>query len=246
MLISGNIAYKRAICLTEDILRKMETLLLKYFDTVTYFCSLVNNDYVVFYSLKELLTYDNHSNGKIQYLSIVAKTNNESKHKCNLDFFPKPSFLNSNDTTMSGFVDLENQDDIIFIKNKINYILNSSEISTCYTILTKLSVAYVVLGYLIIKAILYMVSFGKEDKSAAIDLTFNNIFYPTLIAFMISFIIYFIFKKIWGYLFPPITYKWGAQIFEANKKSNLRQQILWGIIVSLLVSLVGSFIWSKI
>ena len=70
MTIHGQIRFKDALIVDEKLLRELEKVILKFYESVSYSCNLCNDDKIIFNSLEELLNYENSKIRKIVRLSI--------------------------------------------------------------------------------------------------------------------------------------------------------------------------------
>ena len=72
MVINGKMKYKKAVILTEEKMRDLETLIQKYCDRIYYEAITICDSKISFSSLDELLQYDNFESRSIKTLYISA------------------------------------------------------------------------------------------------------------------------------------------------------------------------------
>lgn len=79
MIIIGKYKYCKAIKLTSENMKKLESILLDFCIRIEYFCSTLRGNNIQFKTLGELLAYDNFGKQRIVTLEISGYGNDYTK-----------------------------------------------------------------------------------------------------------------------------------------------------------------------
>lgn len=240
MKIEGQIKFKHAITVTDKLLAELEKIILEFYDIINFKAVLVNEDEIEFDSLDELLTYNNPNSRNIKNLYINARTEFVEK-TLYISFDPSVSFLHNYKYSISGSFSINDNNEYVLLQNNLYSLLNRYKCSLIYTFLSKVSTMYISIVATIFGLFNY-IKYGSKSSYIALD----ELYYIMIIIIVILLPFMLLIIKVWKSLFPPVFYKLGDQISKYNKINNLRNNILWTIIIGLGVGLVGTLIWDKI
>ena len=73
MTLDGRFEYKRALVLTPERIKELETIFRKYCERVFYEATTVAETDISFVSVDELLNYDNFQNRKLKSLTVTGR-----------------------------------------------------------------------------------------------------------------------------------------------------------------------------
>ncbi|MCL2284651.1 MAG: hypothetical protein FWC26_15155 [Fibromonadales bacterium] len=231
-----NIAFeeKCAIALHEKMISKIIVLLNQYYPNVNTSISatLNNKNSVQFNDLKELLTYDNSGDYRIETLNIDSgcKNNFSIKFKSSMSIFLAYS------STVSVSFCMETKDDCVTFKARLKEIFREIRLPFYYTILSKISSASTFLPAMAL-CWLYLYIQPNVAKNSSISLpTF------TLIILIIISAIAFIsgIGRIWSTLFLPIHFLWGDEVIRLEKIAKIRSNVFWVVIIGIIVGIVAA------
>lgn len=234
MKIRGKIKFKEAIYIDENLLKKLEEVILEFFKKVTYECRLCNDDYIEFNSLNELLCYENNKYRKIDTIKIKFDYNV-------LEFSPTTSILSSYEYNVFGEYEVYDSDKSILFQEKVMNILKCNKKSKWYTFLTKISTFHlwiVIIGFFVANAIFSAIKGGINEGNIFTTNALNLTMAVAIILSIFLALMCNVFAKCRNTLFPPISFMIGEQIQEIRKNEDRFSKIFWGIIVAFIVSFV--------
>ncbi|MFA9375766.1 MAG: hypothetical protein ACERKZ_03320 [Lachnotalea sp.] len=235
MLIKGQIKFKEAITVTPEFLKDISEVICIYYNYVSYKANLKNNDIIMFESLDELIKYDNFNDNKLATLSIYSDI------KLNLEFETTSSTLHKYNYTLHGNYSMNSMDDSILFKKKLDDILKKRAEAKFYTFISKISMVY---GLIIVVALCVLGSLYCSILGISTNGEISIFDY--IISWFLSMVGVVTFSKIFNKFqsvyFPPIVFYWGEEIQNYDKIKQLRKNVFWGVIVTLLVSLLVSLI----
>lgn len=228
MLIKGNIEFRKAIVVDRKLLEEIENIITAYYGRPRYSAILENDDKIMFDSIDEILEYDNYEKRKINILNLLAN------QTFNLTFHADLSFIHNYKHTVVGGYETKNNNDSILIVEKIQESLNKSKQPLYYTLLSKVSMMYLVI---IIGIISLMLNIYNRFQSS---IEYSSAFYinTVIISALIFYIIGTAFSKIIGYFFKPVIFNWGKEVERIGKIKSLRGNIFWVIVVGAIMAYI--------
>ena len=208
--------FSKNIIIDKQGFNELVSILQDYCDYVNYYIVTKNDDKIEFDNKEELLEYDNYKDGRIKNLELLGYKKRE-KNFC-LNMYGKrhtPPYIECD----YSFRDIDQE--TCFVK-RLKIFFNKNVEGYCFHLTLSILIAII----LVISSIYYLcikyVSTSTEIMWAA--------------AFWVIFIYYLIENKLLKYFFPPITFAWGEEIKRYKKRSELKKNIFWCVIVALFVT----------
>jgi len=251
--------YSEGFLLKEESLLKIEDIIKRRMSSLEEFSiSYVvyrSDDYFVTYTdVSDVLSEENSKRNAIKSLRIVFKTN-DTKGRLDLDQEEKSLIrLESEDRDLafllaSDLKDYLKNEVFIFGKNRLGEISQSR-------ILAPFGMA---LG-LLIGLFVFSLEIPHRDVSSAIAShslenkidfllsrereipSLSTLMYP-VITLMIVGLLFPFFLSIFNLMSLRNTFYFGKEIETYDKKKSLREKVIWGVLVSLVVAVAGAYLY---
>jgi len=232
MQIKGNYKYKSAIIITPEKLRELDSFITTYYSNTNYRAETLNGNEVKFDDIDELLNYDNSLKQKIKKLELRCSYNYDAVMRFHIGVSVPFSFAYTVDI---DYV-FDNTKDKAHYVNTVNHILD--KMKAPYAMLSKFKTLQLWILICLLSLSLLFILPRSENK---FEIAGTDVI--TLILFYVgtNFVGYLIDKS-WANLFPPIVYLWGEEINNNIRTEELRKNLFWGVIMSLIVGIVCFFI----
>ena len=244
MVISGNIKKKKAIILSPERIKDINSIVLHHCERIEYTAMTAANTRISFESIEELLDYDNFEPRRISELEITGYKKYSRIITINIAEWSIFSPVNYGTTI------------------RVDYQLPSVEAETLFLHAfdewyNKCIASYWLIGKFSVRGVLFIPSaficflrFVFGGPSADID--YGNIALLcvlaifTVVCFVIAKLINYVDAKLIGNLFPAIAFLWGEETERYKKWENLRSNLLWGVIIALLLGLLTNFLYDTL
>ncbi len=233
MKVSGKISYKSAIIVNDTFFQDIDELLMKYFEKPKYSAQLVNGDEIEFESLSELISYDNFSERAIKAAKIDFGIGNYIRIE------PSISLINAYSSTLEMKFEADSNDTSEEVKRKFKLICNKHKQSLLYTAASKFALMHIsilMIGISFILSLFILISHNTTDNAMSSSTKLAIYTVGVVIGLLTSFILTWIIKQ----LFPAIVFLLGENIDKVEKKSKLKSNVFWGIIVTGILTVVLS------
>lgn len=215
--------YDKTLVLSESDIINLSNILGCYCTELNYRATTYDETSIAFESIQELLSYDNFKKGKIKTLRISGF--NQHHRIFELTFYGQRS--------SAPYVECEysfkNTDDEISFTTKLNSFFEKTTEAYYQYMISTLSVLFALIGVLI-----YIVKINWPPSNFLVLATTFDI----LMAY------YLIDRKLLKFLFPSITFLWGEEIKKHSKRTDLRKQLFWGVIITVIISIFVTKVFS--
>lgn len=231
MMLTTTIERKFAIALEKDTLKKIFSLLTEYYpdSSVFIFTILKNKSTLRFENVDELLNYDNFGDYRIERL-IIEPITFSSDYK--IDFASMPHPILSYRSTVSISYTLDNKNEAIGFRAKIDAIFCEMKLSRNYTILSKISYPIIV----VLPILLWFFYIAKKEPFPL------PIFCLVMIISVCIPACCLIIDKFWSALFPPIHFLLGREVERLKNLEKIRSNIFWCVFVAMVIGIFATHI----
>ena len=251
------IKFKKSVAVTKDFLEKLNKLFDEYYGKgeydLRYICELLNGKSQEYESYQNLIECDNALERSIIRLEITAKS-----HK-NSSFYTRIVVVNNSFNNLQEFLGLytvivEIEGDhrnIIQFEEELSYQIRKIARHRTYTFLSKAGIIFT-LAIACLCSFIYYHYFGLPTTYGIPLFNLEKTYDATtlwgriapyaklgLTGFCAAISIRFPVKKI----FPRAAFLFGSGINNELKKSELRSKIVWNIIIALIISIVGAYLY---
>lgn len=238
MKLEGKFTYKKALILTPERIKELETVLLKYCENVSYEATTVIDTEISFSSMNEMLNYDNFQKRKLKEVIIVGRNGYEKIVNCVFAVSGFPLFKGYNETCLCKYI-VSDVDKETMLRNDIQVFLKKATAS--YWLLGKFRL-FGLLSFVSFYLFLFLLFGGNSNvKLTTIPLFFVSLLIGFCLVKVIQLIDCFL-----GKIFPPIVYLWGEEKENYEKYDKLRHNIFWCVFICMIVSIVCGIIVSYI
>ena len=233
----GTISKSHKFCtlIKMEDLKSLNDFICNEYKYVEYTISIKNGTNYDSLTFDDIINYDNAEFKKIIQISIKAQDEKPITSIVFPDFEISLADLNNYSTSISYYIRKATEKDIEYRTQKIEELIKNfkADYSWLHKNSTKLIIFLFILMCISIPLQIYL-----KDKVETITL---YVFMWTLSAFL-GWVGSKLFDKVISFFFPQTVFCIGKQIDFYERKKKLRQNWLWGIIVTFLVSLLTSFL----
>lgn len=237
MKVNGRLSYKLPIIVDGDFLNDIDGIIKEYFDAPQYLAQLVNGDEVEFDYVSELILYDNYSERAIKTLRVSFGIGNYIRIE------PTFSYINSYKYTLEMCFKVENNDRSEEIKRKIKTICDKHKQSALYTLASKFSFTHICILFWGVTFAINLHSL-ITDRIDVVALPISNVVAIIIIGIIVVFLLFGVLKIITKKLFPAIVFYLGENKKSIEKKTKIKSNIFWCVIVAGIVSAIVSLFFS--
>lgn len=233
---SLNKSYSSPIVIDEERLQYLSGVITEKFKGVYYRIETVDGASYKLGTLEEVLSYSNPQPRRIIKISIIGNKESDA-----IKIYPDitVSLFDMSKYDKACILSLNNleEQEITFLTQRIDEFVKGVRIPYWWL---HSKVVYWIVGIVLyaIAAVLYYISYGKEQMAHSMN---NTIFWYGL-SFLCFFFSEFVVKRCIEYLFPEGGFAIGEQVKYMNKKSRTRNIILGSILGSILLSIVSGII----
>lgn len=236
MKLSGTYAYYKALIISKERLKELQSILLEFCDHIDFYATTEQSVQLQFNDFEEMLSYDNYAERKISELELIG-------HKglyriINIKLFSTPGLFHHYKKTAECHYTLDCIESETLFKSKLQTLFKKS--TARYWLIGKFSL----LGTITICSLIgafYSYFFNKTYNSNVIQ---TGNYFPLIIAIIIIFGSFVLDRKILYKIFPSITFLLGEEIENSNRIANLRKNIFWGVIVAIAITLLGTYLYN--
>lgn len=231
---TARLKYKNYITLGKEQITSINDLVQKYCECVKFEAETKDGSKIEFESFDELIGYSNFGENKIKHLIVCGCNhyNSSSNNHIHIAFGPAPF---SNECFVSCSYSFESdEDETMFKKNLLSTLQKSDENPKKYITGWWLFFALSIL--LEIKMIVSILVESYQDRV----LGFGIVCVLFLLGGALG--LSALFNWLWKKAFSPVVFAWGEELHHEEKMSKLRSNIIWGIIIAAILSIVLSFI----
>lgn len=226
--------YKEYIVLNKEEITHIKDLVQRYCECIEFESETVDGSKIEFESFEELLSYSNFGEDKIKSLNIHGSNpyNSSLKNKINIDF---GSRYYSDECYVSCSYSFESKDDEIVFQQSFDSILKRCNENQKTYILGRL--LFLILCFLLeFRVIISLLVASYHEKVLGVGI------FCSILLLGLAVGLSALFNLIWKKTFLPIVFAWGAELKHEEKMSHIRSNIIWGIIVASIVSVILSFV----
>lgn len=229
---TAGLEFCEKLVINKEHLNLINNLVLEYCELVEYEAITLDGSHITFDGFEELVNYENYGEDKIKKLYIRGHNNykSQSVNNISVQFPPRLTGIDSK-AVMQSTYSLDTKDDEILFKKKMLDIMAKCRDGND-TFQKGRILSYVLLS------LIDLMSFIAICKNCTVG---TALFWLIILA-GISALANKIFYRIWTSLFPPIVFSWGSEDKEESRRCQLRSNIIWGILMASIVSLVLTFI----
>lgn len=235
MKLEGRFEYKKALILTPERVRELETILLKYCNNVSYVATTLVDTDISFESVDELFGYDNFQTRRIKSLTVTGREGFERIVSCTFDANSLKFFVGYGTTCMCRYtvstIDMETAlrtDILIFLK----------KVTPAFWLIGKFRF-FGLLGFISLYAFPFLLFFGRTDS---IEWPLYKFILPLLFGLGVVEILRLVDHCVLEKLFPPIVFLWGEEKGYYEKCDRMRKNTFWCVIVAIIVGVVVFYI----
>lgn len=245
MVIDNIYKFKNPVEIKSDDLIQLESIITKYYPSVKYTAELKDGSNVIFDNLDELLKFKNERERKILVLKVLAgrfdfSREIEIKFESGISSYKAFSY-----SIKVEYKFHDSEKEIIFL-NEIKSFCNHIKKDPVFSFFSKLWAPTILIA---LGAIFFTIEFiFKAITSNAADTHINETFdIPvSMIIGIITMMILVFLDKFWRYMFPSIVILLGEEVKNDIFRNKLRSVIFIVILLGIVVSLIGSFVFSAI
>jgi hypothetical protein len=229
MQISGVKKYRRALYLTSDRIKELNSTLLNFCERVEFSATTKNGRDIQFADINEMLLYDNFRERHLTEVSIKGYTGYSSAFS--IDIHDAQGMVLHYYSTMQCSYHFENFDiETLFLK-RLNDILKKS--TSSFWVLAKISLyGFLMLGCIVSSAVSYIT--GNVSKVTPLVFVVALLFSGALVV-----LCWLLDRKVYYNIFPAVAFLWGEEITRYEKWKNLRSNLFWVVIIG---GIMGLFI----
>ena len=229
MKTKNNFFMRKSLCVSGKDLKKLSAILKKFFSLIAYSATIKSGAIIEFDSLKELLTFNNFKENKIKVLNIHAqkKQNYETIQECYIRFDSKCGILNKSIDIDYCFSSQETE--MLFVHEIQKFFYKPQKVLNRNIVL----ISVLILASLIFTSEIWII----YHDNILLMVVMLFLFTKTNVEFLEAF-----FEKNVSNVF----FLWGEETSLFYKRKNLISKIFWGVIIAIVASIVGSFIYAKI
>jgi hypothetical protein len=231
-------SYNWSIVVDEKELRRLDEIIKNAFDDsqikLEYNIKCSDGSLIETDNITEVVSEENSKNHQIESIGISA-INKEKSKQINISF-GEIYFSKNVSYSISG----DSRDWVYLTSSKIEERIKN--IKQWYSIIPKIDSGLV----FFIPIILMQIYFALQPKKeTTMDISPTIIFIIIILIFGGTFLIGNLIKRGYGYLFPSVVFRIGDGIKSYDEIVKLRGQIFWGVIVSLIVSIIAGLMILK-
>ena len=254
MRIKDSYICTRAVALDKERLTELETILLKYCSQITYETTDQSKQIAKYNSIDELVCGDNFGQKKVRILDIHGTGDNQNKLHVRFNCYRIRPLIDTFRVFECEYELSDKQEQFRLIDD---LILFSKKARVGYWLFAKMRLFDLYVFALVVVAA-GAEYFGWPDMVRTLEnlgapkaLTgtlFISCTYRTLVLLgtmaAVAIVDSCVFNPIMLKLFfPPVNFLWGEEIRFYNKRKNLRNQIVWGVLIALCVSLLSALLY---
>lgn len=233
MEISGSWSYRRALVLSVERMRELNSILLSFCERIEFTATTKKNQDIQFTTLDEMLSFDNFKERRLQEIEM---TGYKGYHRIfNIKIKDTNGIILHYYKTVECFYHLDTFDDETLFLSKIKYVLKKS--TPNYWLLGKFSLYGTVWIASVISTVINCLT--KNMPNLKINLL---VVFCIVIICALLLIIWVFDHKFYYNIFPAVSFLWEEEIARYDKWIKLRSNIFWGVLVSLIVGLFGAMI----
>lgn len=246
--VDGEFSFSTAIRVDKEKMMDLQEILSTYYTEIKYSAQLICNKTVHFDDLEDLLNYNNYEPKRIISIEITGK--NSEDLELTLSIKPKSSYPFSFSRTISTTYSVLDMDKADTLEKNLDEWCTRCR--SQYYKIAKYNTSWLYHKINDGFAIMFVTFFLLVMISAAIlgetlPPTNFNVFW-SLIALipMLGFLwlLHVIDRKWILSLFPPIIFYWGDEVGRQDGLENFRKNILWVLVMGIVVSVTGAFIYA--
>lgn len=189
--------------------------------------------------INEIVLEENPKNRQIKYIGISASSEKLSK-KISISLGKKNWVYENVSFSISG----DSRDWVYLTSSKIEERIKN--LKQWYSIFPKIDPFLILIAIFVLIQIYAGLQPKKETTKGVTIFEFSEIIFILLIAFGLLILTYKLIKRGYSYLFPLVVFRIGDGIKCHDDIVKLRGQILWGVIISLIVSVSAGLMILKI
>lgn len=239
MILEGRFEYKKALILTPERIKELETILLKYCKRISYEATTVAETEITFASVDELLSYDNFQNRRIKSLTMIGQNQFDRVFTCIFEARGLKILFGYDGTFVCRYT-VSNVDTETTFKKDVLVFLKKT--TAQFWILGKLRL-FGLLCMLCWFSAVYLIGYNNSNAG---EKTVLGAFLACILGVSVvgtSIIIDQCFLK---NLFPPLSFVWGEEKIRFSKYEQLRKNIFWGVIIATIVGIVVFYITNQL
>ena len=236
MTLNGKITYHKALVLTPERIYELESILKKHCDKVTYEATTVSGVEIAFENVEELVGYENFEKKRIKDLTVFGYKNYSRVFRVSFEYSLWWFKSRGYDDTCTCLYTLNSLDDeSIFSSDFKNYLKKST---ARYWVWGKLSLIGIIWPYSCLLTS-YNYFTGKFEN---VTIDGASLLLAIVIAVLFISGVGAFDRLIIRNVFPPMAYLWGEEKDRQGRLENLRNNLLWTVIIGGLMSLVLTYI----
>lgn len=239
MILEGRFEYKKALILTSERIRELETILLKYCERVTYEATTVAETEVSFVSVDELLSYDNFQNRKLKSLTVNGRNGIDRTVTCMFAPDNVRFFVGYGETCICRYT-VSTVDTETTLKSEILTFLK--KVTASFWLIGKFRL-FGLLGCISLYIFPSLLLFGGIRST---EWSFAMLIPSLLLGYGLVAITRLLDRYVLERLFPPIVFLWGEEAEYYEKCDGMRKNIFWCIIVAIVVGIVVFYITNQL
>lgn len=239
MTLDGRFEYKRALVLTPERIKELETICKKYCERVLYEATTVAETDISFASVDELLNYDNFQNRKLKSLTVTGRSGIERIITCTFSPDNINIFVGYGETCICRYT-VSTVDTEITLKADILTFLKKSTAS--FWMIGKVRL-FGLLGCVSLYIFPSLLFWGRVSD---LESSFSRIILSLLLGYGLVTIIRLVDRCVLEKLFPPIVFLWGEETEYYEECDRMRKNIFWCVIVAIVVGIVVFYITNQL
>lgn len=233
-MFTKEIENKFAISVSKNFLLDLENILKAYFQNIYCIATLKNEDRMNFETITDLCEYENALERRIVKLEISAYS--EKQESIHLFFEEKEK------TSVRGVVSTRDSDVTDTIYKKVDYAIRRKDEDIVFSMLARTGYSNILC---IISLIIVIFELFCNKNAKEMDLSPQHvIIYVELI--LIYMVCVWGLYKIKKYFFPIIVFNLGDEMKKSEKRENLKRNLLWGVFVAFVITIIGSVVYAKL
>ena len=239
MTLDGRFEYKRALVLTPERIKELETIFRKYCERVFYEATTVAETDISFVSVDELLNYDNFQNRKLKSLTVTGRNGIDRIVTCT--FVPDniKIFVGYGETCICRYT-VSTVDAETTLKADILTFLK--KVTASFWLIGKFRL-FGLLGCVSLYIFPSLLLFGRVSDA---EWSFSRFILSLLLGYGLVAIIRLVDRCVLEKLFPSIVFLWGEETEYYEKCDRMRKNIYWCVIVAIVVGIVVFYITNQL
>lgn len=236
MTLNGKITHHKAIILTPERILELEFVLKKHCDTITYEATTVSGVEIAFENAEELIAYENFEKKRIKDLTVIGYKKYSRVFRVSFTYSLWWFKSRGYDDTCTCSYTLKSLDEESVFSSDIKNFLKKC--TARYWIWGKLSLFGILWPYSCLLTSYNYFSGKFENMTINAALLLLAIVIAALFIIGIGAFDRLIIRNV----FPPIAYLWGEEKDRQGRLANLRNNLLWTVIIGGLLSLLLTYI----